>query len=134
MITTKKFCLMLSTVIFSISCFYGSVFCAFNGISAVNDVLWSLPFRKSILSINDGSLGKLFYVFLLVIVACITITALTKAEPMSLVLWGSAVLFIIVFTTLSYKEYHFGIIALALIAEAVYSIIVLIKNLKQKEL
>ena len=127
----KKFCLTLSTVIFAISCFYGSIFCAFNGNGAVNDMLWDMPFRKSILSINDGSLGKLFYVFLLGVAACIAISVLTKAEPLSLGLWSFAVLFIIVFTTLDYKEYHFIVIALAFAAEAVYSVFAMIKNLKK---
>ncbi len=130
----KRISLTLSTIIFALCCLYSSVFCAFNSIGEIEDLLWDMPFRKSLLDINDGSLGILFYVFLLGIVACITITVLTKAEPLSLGLWSFAVLFVIVFTTLVYKEYHFAIIALALIAEAVYSIIVLIKNLKQKEL
>lgn len=131
---TKRICLTLSTIVFALCCLYGSVFCAFNSVGAINDLLWDMPFRRALLSINDGSLGKLFYVFLLGVVTCITITVLTKAEPLSLGLWSFAVLFVIVFTTLGYKEYHFAIIALALIAEAVYSIIVLIKKLKQKEL
>lgn len=127
----KKLCLTLSTVIFAISCFYGSIFCAFNGNSAVNDMLWDMPFRKSILSINDGSLGKLFYVFLLGVAACIAISVLTKAEPLSLGLWSFAVLFIIVFTTLPYKKCHFIVVALAFVAEAVYSVFAMIKNLKK---
>lgn len=129
----KEFCLTLSTVIFVISCIYGCLFCAFNGNSAVNDMLWALPFRKNILSINDGSLGKLFYVFLLGVAACIAISVLTKAEPLSLGLWSFAGLFIIVFTTLDYKEYHFSVIALAFVAEAVYSVFAMIKNLRNFE-
>ncbi len=131
---TKRIYLTLSTIVFVLCCLYGSVFCAFNSVGAINDLLWDMPFRRALLSINDGSLGILFYVFLLSVIACIIITVQTKADPLSLGLWSFAVLFIIVFTTLNYKEYHFGIIALALIAEAIYSIIVLIKNLKQKEL
>lgn len=131
---TKRIYFTMSTIIFVLCCLYGSVFCAFNGVGAINDMLWDMPFRRALLSINDGSLGILFYVFMLSVIACIIITVQTKADTLSLGLWSFAVLFIIVFTTLSYKEYHFAIIALALIAEAVYSIIVLINNLKQKEL
>lgn len=129
----KKISLTISIIVFALCCIYGSSFCAFNSVNVINNLLWDMPFRKLLLNINDGSLGILFYVCLMCVIACITITVLTKTETLSIGLWSFVVLFIIIFITLPYKEWFYPFIAIALIVEAIYSIIVLIRNINKKE-
>ncbi|MBR2892383.1 MAG: hypothetical protein IKB94_00880 [Clostridia bacterium] len=128
----KKASFALSTIIFMLCCLYHSVFCAFNGIDAVRDLLYR-PYKSGLLLINESSIAALFYVSLLCVCTLIAITVLTKADPLALVLWSAVGLLVIVMFTVSFAESLFSVIAFLFLAEIGYAGFVLAKKLKSIE-
>lgn len=125
----KKAVFTLSTIVYMLCCLYYSVFCAFNGIDAVRDLLYK-PYESDLLLINESSIAALFYVSLLCACTLIAITVLTKADPWVLGLWSAVGLFIIVMLTVSFAESLFSVIAFLFLAEIVYSAVVWAKTIK----
>ncbi len=125
----KKASFTLSTIVYMLCCLYYSVFCAFNGIDAVKDLLYR-PYKSDLLLINESSIAALFYVSLLCVCTLIAITVLTKSDPWALGMWSIGILFVSVMFTVSFAENLLSVIAFLFLAEIAYAGFVLAKNLK----